>query len=259
MKENDEDKLLIAKVMDKYRFCETRNKPQTTDFLDVRNQKIVEKFLKSKGIRNYLITGGYEEAERKVILFYPEKLEDLLDNINLDEYIKIIRITLPQELKGEYNHRNYLGGLMKLGITREKIGDILVDEIGADILVLPETLKFLINNISSLTRFCKAKIEQIEIENLKKIEIKKEIVTITIPSMRLDNIVSELAKCSRGKAVEYLEQERVLVNYEIIQKASKEVKTGDTVTIRGKGRFEIKNTIGNTRSGRILLDVEKFC
>ena len=147
MKENDEDKLLIAKVMDKYRFCETRNKPQTTDFLDVRNQKIVEKILKSKGIRNYLITGGYEEAERKVILFYPEKLEDLLDNINLDEYIKIIRITLPQELKGEYNHRNYLGGLMKLGITREKIGDILVDEIGADILVLPETLKFLINNI----------------------------------------------------------------------------------------------------------------
>ena len=81
----------------------------------------------------------------------------------------------------------------------------------------------------------------------------------TIPSMRIDNIVSELARCSRGKANELLAAERVLVNYEVIQKSSKEIKPKDIVTIRGKGRFEIKEIKGNTRSGRILLEVGKFC
>ena len=123
---------------------------------------------------------------------------------------------------------------MKLGISREKIGDILVYDKGADILVMPEMLKFLITNIPSLTRFRKSKIEQIELENLRKIEINMQTIKITVASMRLDNIVSELAKCSRGKSNELLAQERVLLNHEIIQKSSKEVKQNDTITIRGK-------------------------
>jgi len=147
---------------------------------------------------------------------------------------------------------------MKLGIAREKIGDILVDDKGADILVAPEMLKFLLNNIPSLTRFSKSKIEQINLENLKIPEIQTQIIKITISSMRLDNIVSELARCSRGKANEILEQERVLVNYEIVQKSSKEIKENDIITIRGKGRFVVKEIIGNTRKGRIVLNIESF-
>lgn len=255
---NEKDKLLISKVTDKIKFCETKNKIQTTAFLDQMEQKIVDRFLRTQKISNYFYTGGYEEAERKILIFYPEKLEDMLSNINLNEYINVIRIILPNELKGEYSHRNYLGGLMKLGIAREKVGDILVDDNGADILVSPEVLKFLLTNISSLTRFSKSKIEKIELKDLRKIEVKKEIITITIPSMRLDNIVAELAKCSRGKANEILEQERVLLNYEIVTKSSKEIKEKDTITIRGKGRFVIKNIVGNSRKGRLFVEVEKF-
>lgn len=255
---SEKDKLLISKVKDKIKFCETKNKIQTTDFLDQMEQKIVEKYLRTQKISNYFYTGGFEEAERKILILYPEKLENMLSNIDLNEYINVIRIILPNEMNGEYSHRNYLGGLMKLGIAREKVGDILVDDNGADILVSPEVLKFLLTNISSLTRFSKSKIEKIELKDLRKIEVKKEIITITIPSMRLDNIVAELAKCSRGKANEILEQERVLVNYEIVTKASKEIKEKDTITIRGKGRVVIKNIVGNSRKGRLFVEVEKF-
>ena len=76
--------------------------------------------------------------------------------------------------------------------------------------------------------------------------------------MRLDNIVAEIAKCSRNKALEYLIQERVLVNFEVITKQTKEVKIRDRITIRGKGRFEIKEVLGNTKKGRIFLQIEKF-
>lgn len=254
---NEKDRLLISKLIDKIRFCETKNKIQTTDFLDEKEQKLLENFLKSQKISNYFYAGGFEEAERKILLIYPEKLADIINNINLNEYINSIRIILPNEMKGEYLHKNYLGGLMKLGIERSKIGDILVDNEGADILIMPEMLKFLISNISSLTRFSKSKIEQIKLENLRKIEIKVQNIKITVASMRLDNVVAELAKCSRGKANEILSQERVLLNHEVIEKSSKEVKENDVITIRGKGRFVIKSIVGNTRKGRIVLQVEK--
>lgn len=255
---NEKDKLLISKVVDKIKFCETKNKIQTTDFLDQMEQKIIEKFLKTQKITNYFYTGGFEEAERKILIIYPEKLRDIILNINLNEYISIIRIALPNEMQGEYSHRNYLGGLMKLGISREKVGDILVDDKGADILIMPEMQKFLLSNIPSLKRFSKSKVEKINLESLRKLEIKKEIINVTVSSMRLDNIVAELAKCSRGKANEILVQERVFVNYEIIQKPSKEIKEQDLITIRGKGRFIIKNIVGNSKKGRLFLEVEKF-
>lgn len=255
---NEKDKLLISKVTDKIKFCETKNKIQSTDFLDETEQKIVDRFLRMQKISNYFYTGGYEEAERKILIIYPEKLYDVISNINLNDFINTIRIILPNEMQGEYSHRNYLGGIMKLGIAREKIGDIIVDEKGADILVTPEMTKFLLTNISSLTRFSKSKIEKINLEELKKIEIKTEKIKITVSSMRLDNIVAEIAKCSRGKANEILEQERVLVNHEMIKKSSKEIKEKDIITIRGKGRFVIKNIVGNSRKGRLFIEVEKF-
>ena len=63
---NEKDRLLISKLIDKIRFCETKNKIQTTDFLDEMEQKLLESFLKSQKISNYFYKGGFEEAERKI-------------------------------------------------------------------------------------------------------------------------------------------------------------------------------------------------
>lgn len=203
---------------------------------------------------------GYEQAERKVLILYPEKLEGLIkeNKIDFSEWIKSIRLTLPNENKGKYEHKIYLGALMKLGIKREKVGDILVEEDGCDIIIHKDILKFLQNNLLQLTRFQKSKIEEIELENLRRIEIKKEEIKITVSSMRIDNIVAELARCSRNKATELLEQERVFVNFEAITKQTKEIKENDKITIRGKGRFQIREIFGNTKKGRIVVLVEKW-
>lgn len=117
---NEKDKLLISKVIDKIRFCETKNKIQTTDFLDEMEQKLLENFLKSQKISNYFYTGGFEEAERKILIIYPEKLEDIIANINLNDYISSIRIELPNEMHGEYTHKNYLGRNNEIGHIKRK-------------------------------------------------------------------------------------------------------------------------------------------
>lgn len=57
---------------------------------------------------------------------------------NYSKMLKILRIELPEEEFGKYSHRNYLGGIVKLGLKREKVGDILVSNQGADIVVVSD-------------------------------------------------------------------------------------------------------------------------
>ena len=254
-----EEKLILSKILDKINFCEVKNQIQITDFFDLAKQELIQKFLQKQKQENYLFFGGFEEAERKMLIFYPKKLRMLVkeNKINLGEWLKVIRITLPNENRGKYVHQNYLGAFLKLGVKREKIGDILVEEDGADILIHKDILKFLQQNLTQLTRFQKAKIEEINLQDIRKVIVPKEQIKITVSSMRLDNIVAELAKCSRNKANDLLIQERVFVNFVEVSKATKEVKKGDKITIRGKGRFFIKEILGNTRKGNMVLLIEK--
>ena len=93
---------------------------------------------------------------------------------------------------------------------------------------------------------------------MRKLELKVEEVTIIVPSLILDNIVSDLARTSRSKASQIIAQERVFVNGQNETKNSKQLKLGDIVTIRGKGRFVIKEFTGTTRSGRTVVLIEKY-
>lgn len=256
-KEKD-DKILLAQILDKIEMVEKRNKIEHTDFLDLAQIELVQKFINKIKIENYMSYGGFEQAERKIFVIYPEKFNSNVVEKNLLSILQIVRIELPEDLKGKYTHRDYLGAVIKLGIERKKIGDIIVDNNGADIIVDKDIVKFLVDNLGSLTRFSKSEISVQNIEELRPVEIKKEQFEIIVSSMRLDNVISELAKCSRNKANEIINTERVFINFENETKITKQIKAGDMITIRGKGRFFIKEFVGNTRSGRTIINVEKF-
>ena len=253
-----EDKMLLAQVLDKIEFVKTRGKLEYTDFLDMYQISLVENFLKKMKFENYKLYGGYEEAERKVLIIYPDKYDEIMLEKNYSKILKVVRVILPEEEKGKYTHRNYLGGIVKLGLKREKVGDILVGDDGADIIVMEDFSEILKKELPSLTRFENSKIELIELENLRKKEVKIEDVKIIVPSLRLDNIVSDLARTSRSKAKQIIEQERVFINGQNETKLSKQIKLNDIITIRGKGRFVIKEFEGTTRSGRTVIVVEKY-
>ena len=253
-----EDKLCLSQVLDKIEISSKREKIEYTDFLDMYQVSLVENFLRKIQFQNFKLYGGYEDAERKVLITFPKKFDDNMLEKNYDKILKVVRIQLPEEEKGKYSHRNYLGGIVKLGLKREKVGDILVGEEGADIITVSDFADVLKTQLPSLTRFENAKIEIEKIQNVRKLEIKVEEVSIIVPSLRLDNIVSDLARTSRSKASEIIAQERVFVNGQNETKNSKQVKCGDIITIRGKGRYIIKEFTGTTRSGRTVVLVEKY-
>ena len=177
---------------------------------------------------------------------------------NYNKIMSIIRITLPEFEYGKYTHRNYLGGIVKLGLERDKIGDILVQEQGADIIVLKDISQFLIQELPMLKRFENSNIIEKDINELNRSEPKIEEIKIIVPSVRLDNFISDLARTSRNKAIDIIKSERVFVNGVLEVKNSKQVKEGDTITIRGKGRFIVKKFEGTTRSGRIIVIIDKY-
>jgi len=83
-------------------------------------------------------------------------------------------------------------------------------------------------------------------------------ISSVIISLRLDNIVSILARTSRSKAVDILDQERVFVNAKLETKPSKQLNVGDVITIRGKGKFEFKRIEGMSKKGRYIVKFDKY-
>lgn len=257
LKQANEQKLLEAKIEDKIRFAVSKNKITHTDFLNRTQIANLQQFLRQKSVTNYRFFGGNgEDSEKQILLFYPDKFSEEMVEKNLSKIVCGLRIRLPKDV--QYEHRIYLSGIMKLGIKREKVGDILVRENGADIIALTEIADFLKTNLMELTRLKKATCEIIDINEVEKQERQFEEISIIVSSMRLDNFVSELARCSRTKAEEILNEQKVFVNDGLEMKSSKKINCQDQLTIRGKGKFIVQEIARATKSEKLVVNLKKF-
>lgn len=72
-----EDRLLLAKVLDRAEQSHSRNIPASTDFLSPQQRVMAQELLHLAGIPEtaYAALGGYEGAERTILLFLPDWLE----------------------------------------------------------------------------------------------------------------------------------------------------------------------------------------
>lgn len=254
--ENKEKDFKLANVIDKFEIARKKNKIQNTCFFNLQEAIKIEKEINK--YKNYFFFGGYEMAERKILIVYPEKFNKEIAIKNLDNIIKAINIKVPNEQIGIYTHSDYLSCLMKLGLERERFGDIIVFEDEAYIIVLKENADYIKENLSHMTRLKKA---FIEVKNIQEIKIKPqeyEDMRIVVSSERLDNFVAELAKCSRNKAEEYILSEKVLLNNQTEIKCSKQIKEKDIITIRGKGKFIIDEFNGTNKKDKKIYIVKKY-
>lgn len=238
------EKILLSKILDKIKFSKTRNQITNSEFLNEYQISMIEKELRKIGETNYFFEGGYENAESKILVAYPEKLGETIAHENINNILKAIKIELPNEIYGKFGHRDYLGTVMSFGLERDRIGDIIVHEDSAYIVVLDENAKYIKSSFEYEKRFKKAKVSMINIDEIKTKKIELEEIIITVNSIRLDSIISELLKTSRRIAQEFLEEEKVFINYAVETKPTKVLKEKDILIIRGKGKFIVNEFMG---------------
>ena len=97
-------------------------------------------------------SGGYEEADRQMLFFVPSYMsgEELADEIAGGEgALTCVRIAAVRSGFTEPpTHRDYLGSLMNIGITREQIGDIICREDEAFVFAVRETAPFICSEVT---------------------------------------------------------------------------------------------------------------
>lgn len=239
------EQLTIAKIVDKIKKYEKTGEVCATNFLDPAESIDVEPV-----VRKYsnCFFGGYENAERKILIIGSDKADIAKD------YIEIVTIESNKPL----SHREILGSLLGLGINRDVIGDILINGLRADVFIIKEISKYVIQNLEKIGRE-KIKIYKNSYENL--IEVKntfKEIKT-TVASLRLDAIISASTGLSREVSSKLIENEKVKINYKVITNSSKQIKEGDKISVRGYGRIELSEILGETKKERIRVIIKKSC
>jgi photosystem II S4 domain protein len=196
--------------------------------------------------------GGYPQAER-------QRVAIARSEIPLDQ----TQVTVAAlDIAGNFlfdpaSHRDFLGALLGTGIVREKVGDIIVlGERGAQAIVVPEMVDFLETQLVQV-RSVPVKTRKIELSELKIREPKKKELTTVEASLRLDAIASAGFGMSRNKMAEMISGGDVRVNWKEITQASHQLKSGDLVAIRGKGRLEV-GEIAVTKKERYRVQLTRF-
>ena len=199
-----------------------------------------------------LAWGGYPQAERKRIAIARSEL--MLD----ESQVELTALNIAGNfLFDTATHRDFLGAMLGTGIVREKTGDIIVlGERGAQVVVVPELADFLEANLIQV-RSVPVKTQRIEFSELKIREPKKKELTTVEASLRLDAIASAGFGMSRSKMVDLINAGDVRVNWKDIKQASHQIKTGDLIAIRGKGRLEV-GEIAVTKKERYRMQLTKF-
>ncbi len=197
---------------------------------------------------DYIFDGGYDDAERKVCIFISDYSES-------DSPLSFLRIRAVSQKP--LTHRDYLGALMGLGVKRQCIGDILVNDGGADIIVLSEIAQFLLNE------FDKAGHANLSVSEISRDELCVPVTASvirkdTVSTLRLDSVTASAFSISRTTACEFIRSGRVYINGRQSLKNDAKISEGDKIVIRGKGKAILREVGGLSKKDRIFITTEKF-
>ena len=249
--QSSEERVLLGHVWDKWEQARRRNIPAVTAFLSPHEQAAAQRLLQAAGARDYVFFGGYDTAERRQLHFLPD-WQDTPD----EDALAALRCTFYHGDKAP-THRDLLGSLMGLGVTRQSIGDILVSPDSADVLVASGIADFLLQQWDAAGR-TPLRVKRISLPELLVPPVACRDIHDTVASLRLDSIVATAFATSRARAAEAIAAGRVEVNWAECRKADKPVESGDVITLRGGGKCKLDSVGSPTKKGRFPICVKRY-
>ena len=157
----------------------------------------------------------------------------------------------------ELSHRDFLGALLSLGIERRCIGDIYVFEKEAYFFVTSDIASYIKSNFDKVSNVG-IKLKEVLLDDVITIGPIFEEIVFTLSGLRLDSVVAGCINKSREKTNSFIKSGIVLLNYLPCEVPSKEVKEGDIFSIKGYGKYILKEVGGESRRGKIFVKVNKY-
>ena len=247
-----EDRLLLAKLWDKINAGIRKNIPANTCFLSPRELEMARYlFGQPEGLYAF---GGYPEAERKMLVFLPDYLEE---SSLMEEDSPVVCLRCTFYLEDSLSHRDFLGALMGAGIGRETVGDICVDKGSCDFFVTAEIAPYILQNFTSAGR-TRVHIRQIPLTeaSIPAPEVKE--IKDTLASLRLDSVISSGFRIGRSLACQYIQTGKAAVDGLPCEKPDKPVAEGMKISVRGLGKIQLAAVGGKTKKDRISVVIHRY-
>ena len=223
-----------------------------SDFLNLNELNI---FQETRRKLPYIVTesfGGYELAERQIAVFRPEA-----PLFCTDYPVSCLKIVpLQEKFAEDLSHRDYLGAILKLGLDRSCLGDILVEESAVHLFCLSRMSSFICDNLTRVrhTSVYASPVEAGEFHY----EPKYKEITGTVASVRLDRLLSLAFGASRSSLTGLIEGGKVFVNGKLITSNGYQPREGDLVSVRGMGRFRYQGGGGQSKKGREYVTLWRY-
>ncbi|GAB4072392.1 RNA-binding protein [Barrientosiimonas marina] len=243
-----EEQPFIDQVLSWLDQVEKTYQSKLTDFLNPREQKIVDMLTGTSMMDlRVLKHGGSINAERQRVIIAPEYEEVTEDAFQLTllqgtYHTKFVSLT----------HRDVMGAFLSIGLKRQKLGDIIVENGLVQIITAQEMAPFVLTNLTEIkhthTRLSEKPLSS-AVAGSGDWVTSDHIVT----SLRLDTVVTAIYRLSRKTAADMIAKGYVKVNYQVIDDRKFSVDAGDMISIRGKGRSRLVSFNGYTKKDKVSI------
>lgn len=225
-----------------------------TRFLDPREQELAQLAAREAQVKLVPYGGGDPPFERRVVAFDGR---DWTDD-EPDWPVQAVELTWDSRF-GAPAHRDILGAVLALGINRDSLGDITLEEgAGRALLWATDAMAaFLVGNLERAGRVAiKAKLCADGLAAMP--QGKMEPFTVSVASLRLDAVVAAAYDLSREEAAKAIRAGLVKVDHRPEDRTDHQIIEGALLSLRGRGRVRLIDASGRTRrSGRIKLEMER--
>jgi len=255
---DQEDKIMISHALDKLRRMQNQYTITASGFYNARERAMLDSILKTCG-EKYIFDGGSDDAERTVLLFIPDYNADMtIEELRKDESYpaEVIRFDLKYD-KRTISHRDYLGVLMSQGIERSSLGEFWITDDGCTAMVLKSVSEHIIGCIDKIANVG-VEVYRCGFDKIVNAEKRVKHIKDSVPSLRVDSIVSAAFSLSRGDAKDAVMKGMVSIDGAECLSASREITEGTYISLRGKGKAKLVDASGRTKKGNIAILIEKY-
>lgn len=245
-----DDAVLLARINEALQNARFRSRPSFVGFLDERQAMLASAAAARQKDVRFALEGGFDGAARVMFGAFPPFLEPERASFPLGA------VTVAFRSGVQLSHRDLLGSLMSLGVERDVLGDLLLEDGRAVFFARAEMIPFFAEQLKKVGG------EGVRVSTGAEEPLPGGAefaeLSATVASARLDCVVAALCSCSRGSAAELIEKGLVMLNFTECTAVSAEIAEEDKISVRGKGKFVVDRLGPQTKKGRLGFRARKY-